>query len=415
VRWQLPERTVSKEVTNIKKSPGPLSGIKVVEMGTLIAGPFGGRLLAEFGADVIKIEVPQKGDPIRNWRVLHNGTSLWWYVQSRNKKCITLDCGSPEGLEILKSLLMDADVLIENFRPGTLDKWGLTKEVLEVVNPKLIVSRISGFGQTGPYSKRAGFGAIGESMGGIRYLTGYQGQAPTRVGISLGDSVAALYSVIGILMALYNRDLNDGEGQEIDVALYEAVFSLMESMVPEYDQKRVIRERAGSVLPGISPSNVYLTKDGKYAVIAANGDAIVQRLLKLMGREDLLNDARFSSNEQRVKHMAFIDELITAWTSTLSLAECLDQLNAHGIPAGPIYSIEDIFGDPQYKARDMILDVDHPEFGQLKVPGIVPKLSKTPGSVEWLGPKLGEHNVEVLKGIGLSEHQIQQLAGKGVI
>lgn len=402
-------------MTKIKKPHGPLAGIKVVEMGTLIAGPFGGRLLAEFGADVIKIEVPQNGDPIRNWRVLHNGTSLWWYVQSRNKKCITLDCGSPEGLEILKSLLMDADVLIENFRPGTLDKWGLTKEALEEVNPRLIVSRISGFGQTGPYSKRAGFGAIGESMGGIRHLTGYPGQAPTRVGISLGDSVAALYSVIGILMALYNRDLNGGEGQEIDVALYEAVFSLMESMVPEYDQKRVIRERTGSVLPGISPSNVYLTKDGKYAVIAANGDAIVQRLLKLMGREDLLNDPRFSSNEQRVKHMAFIDDLITGWTSTLGLAECLDQLNAHGIPAGPIYSIEDIFADPQYKARDMILDVAHPEFGQLKVPGIVPKLSKTPGSVKWLGPKLGEHNVEVLKGIGLSEQQIQRMAEKGVI
>jgi len=402
-------------MTKIKKPHGPLAGIKVVEMGTLIAGPFGGRLLAEFGADVIKIEVPQNGDPIRNWRVLHNGTSLWWYVQSRNKKCITLDCGSPEGLEILKSLLMDADVLIENFRPGTLDKWGLTKEALEEVNPRLIVSRISGFGQTGPYSKRAGFGAIGESMGGIRHLTGYPGQAPTRVGISLGDSVAALYSVIGILMALYNRDLNGGEGQEIDVALYEAVFSLMESMVPEYDQKRVIRERTGSVLPGISPSNVYLTKDGKYAVIAANGDAIVQRLLKLMGREDLLNDPRFSSNEQRVKHMAFIDDLITGWTSTLGLAECLDQLNAHGIPAGPIYSIEDIFADPQYKARDMILDVAHPEFGQLKVPGIVPKLSKTPGSVKWLGPKLGEHNVEVLKGIGLSEQQIRQMAERGVI
>lgn len=402
-------------MANTKKSPGPLAGIKVVEMGTLIAGPFGGRLLAEFGADVIKIEVPQKGDPIRNWRVLHNGTSLWWYVQSRNKKCITLDCGSPEGMKILKSLLKDADVLIENFRPGTLDKWGLTKEALEEVNPKLIVSRISGFGQTGPYSKRAGFGAIGESMGGIRHLTGYPGQAPTRVGISLGDSVAALYSVIGILMALYNRDLNDGEGQEIDVALYEAVFSLMESMVPEYDQKQVIRERTGSVLPGISPSNVYLTKDGKYAVIAANGDAIVQRLLKLMGREDLLNDVRFSSNEQRVKHMAFIDDLITEWSSALSLAECLDQLNAHGIPAGPIYSIEDIFADPQYKARDMILDVAHPEFGQLKVPGIVPKLSKTPGSVKWLGPKLGEHNVEVLKSIGLSAQQIERMAAEGVI
>jgi crotonobetainyl-CoA:carnitine CoA-transferase CaiB-like acyl-CoA transferase len=403
------------EMTDIEKSPGPLAGIKVIEMGSLIAGPFGARLLAEFGADVIKIEVPQKGDPIRNWRVLCNGTSLWWYVQSRNKKCITLDCGVPEGMEILKSLLREADVLIENFRPGTLAKWGLTEAVLEEINPRLIVSRISGFGQTGPYSGRAGFGAIGESMGGIRHLTGYPGQAPTRVGISLGDSVAALYSVIGILMALYNRDLNGGDGQEIDVALYEAVFSLMESMVPEYDQKQVIRERTGSILPGISPSNVYLTKDGKYAVIAANGDAIVQRLLKLMGRPDLLDDARFASNEQRVRHMEFIDALITGWTGTLDLATCLDLLNDHGIPAGPIYDIEDIFADPQYKAREMILNVPHPEFGHLKVPGIVPKLSKTPGAVAWLGPKLGEHNLEVLKDVGLSEQQIRQLAEKGVI
>ena len=396
-------------------STGPLAGIKVIEMGTLIAGPFGGRLLAEFGADVVKIEAPQKGDPIRNWRVLYNGTSLWWYVQSRNKKCITLDCGAPDGLAVLKTLLRDADVLIENFRPGTLEKWGLTEDVLQQINPKLIVSRISGFGQTGPYSKRAGFGAIGESMGGIRYLTGYPGQAPTRVGISLGDSLAAMYSVIGILMALYHRDMHGGSGQQIDVALYEAVFSMMESMVPEYDKKGVIRERSGSVLPGISPSNVYLTSDGKYAVIAANGDAIVQRLLRQIGRPDLLDDVRFSSNEMRVEHMEFIDNLITNWSRTLTLAECLDQLNAGGIPAGPIYSIADIFSDPQYLAREMLLDVAHPEFGHLKVPGIVPKMSKTPGSVRWLGPKLGEHNVDVFKEIGLTDRQIRQLADKGVI
>jgi crotonobetainyl-CoA:carnitine CoA-transferase CaiB-like acyl-CoA transferase len=394
---------------------GPLAGVKVIEMGTLIAGPFGARLLAEFGADVIKIEVPEKGDPIRNWRVLHEGTSLWWYVQSRNKKCITLDCAVPEGLEVLKSLLAEADVLIENFRPGTLDKWGLSREVLAELNSRLIVSRISGFGQTGPYSGRAGFGAIGESMGGIRYLTGYPDMAPTRVGISLGDSLAAMYAVIGILMALYHRDVHQGGGQEIDVALYEAVFSLMESMVPEFDQKQVIRERSGSVLPGIAPSNVYPTRDGKYAVIAANGDAIVQRLLKLIGREDLKDDERFASNELRVKHMDFIDDLIGSWSRTLDLAECLDRLNGAGVPAGPIYSIEDIFKDAQYQAREMILDVAHPQFGTLKVPGIVPKLSKTPGSVQWLGPRLGEHNVEVLREIGLSDEQIAQMAAKGVI
>jgi crotonobetainyl-CoA:carnitine CoA-transferase CaiB-like acyl-CoA transferase len=400
---------------NTERNPGPLAGIKVIEMGTLIAGPFGARLLAEFGAEVIKIEPPGKGDPIRNWRVLHNGTSLWWYVQSRNKKCITLDCGSPEGHDVLKSLLAEADVLIENFRPGTLDKWGFSREVLEEINPRLVISRISGFGQTGPYSKRAGFGAIGESMGGIRHLTGYPGMAPTRVGISLGDSLAAMYAVIGILMALYHRDVRQGGGQEIDVALYEAVFSLMESMVPEYDQKGVVRERTGSILPGIAPSNVYPTRDGKYAVIAANGDAIVQRLLKAMGREDLADDARFASNEVRVKNMDFIDGLIGAWSVTMDLDTCLNVLNDYAIPAGPIYSIEDIFRDAQYGAREMILDVAHPEFGTLKVPGIVPKLSKTPGSVQWLGPKLGEHNLDVLKQIGLTDAQIEKMAAQGVI
>lgn len=398
-----------------RPNAGPLAGVKVIEMGTLIAGPFGARLLAEFGADVIKIEPPKKGDPIRNWRVLHEGTSLWWYVQSRNKRCITLDCAAPEGLAVLKSLLAEADVLIENFRPGTLDKWGLTRAALAELNPRLIISRISGFGQTGPYSKRAGFGAIGESMGGIRYLTGYPDMAPTRVGISLGDSLAALYAVIGILMALYHRDVRQGGGQEIDVALYEAVFSLMESMVPEYDQKQVIRERSGSVLPGIAPSNVYPTRDGKYAVIAANGDAIVQRLLTLMGREDLKDDERFASNDVRVKHMAFIDDLIAGWSRTLDLDDCLERLNGAGVPAGPIYSIEDIFRDAQYQAREMILDVAHPDFGTLKVPGIIPKMSKTPGSVQWLGPKLGEHNLEVLREIGLSDSQIEQMAVKGVI
>ena len=407
--------TSTKDTMNTERRTGPLAGIKVIEMGTLIAGPFSARLLAEFGADVIKIEPPGKGDPIRNWRVLHEGTSLWWYVQSRNKKCITLDCGSPEGREVLTALLADADVLIENFRPGTLDKWGFSRAALEEMNPRLIVSRISGFGQTGPYSKRAGFGAIGEAMGGIRHLTGYPGMAPTRVGISLGDSLAAMYAVIGILMALYHRDVRQGGGQEIDVALYEAVFSLMESMVPEYDQKGVVRERTGAILPGIAPSNVYPTRDGKYAVIAANGDAIVQRLLRAMGREDLAGDERFASNEARVKHMDFIDGLIGAWSVTMDLDTCLSVLNEYAIPAGPIYSIEDIFRDAQYQARDMILDVAHPAFGKLKVPGIVPKLSKTPGSVQWLGPKLGEHNLEVLKQIGLTDFQIEQMAAQGVI
>src|SRR3984957_19433406 len=350
-------------------SKGPLIGLKVIELGNLVAGPFCTRILAEFGADVVKIELPKEGDPIRKWRVLSkNGTSLWWYVQSRNKKCITLDCRRPEGLKVLESLISEADVVVENFRPGTLAKWGLTEEVLKELNPKLIVSRISGFGQDGPYKDRVAFGAIAEAISGLRYVTGYPDRPPTRVGISLGDSVAALYSVIGILMALYYRDVKGGGGQEIDVALYEAVFSLMEGMVTEYDQEGVIRERTGSVLPGITPSNVYPTQDG-FVVIAANGDAIVQRLLLAMGREDLMGDERWRTNDTRSKHSDVIDKTISEWTTTLALDECLDRLMRADVPAGRIYNVADMVDDPQYKARDMILDVAHPHLGTVKVPG----------------------------------------------
>lgn len=394
---------------------GPLRGIKVIELGTLIAGPFGGRILAEFGADVIKVEPPKAGDPIRNWRVLHEGTSLWWYVQSRNKRCITLDCRSPEGVEVLKRLLREADVLIENFRPGTLAKWGLSADALREINPRLIVSRVSGFGQSGPHRDRAGFGAIGEAIGGLRHLTGYPGEPPPRVGISLGDSVAALYSVIGILMALYEREASGGQGQEVDVALYEAVFSLMESMVPEYDRRKIVRGPSGSILPGIAPSNLYMTREGRRVVIAANGDAVVKRLLRIMGRNDLIDDPRFASNASRVQHMQFIDDIISSWTRLHEQKECLELLNSNGVPASAIYTVEDMFADPQYWARDMILEVEHPRVGRLKVPGIVPKLSRTPGAVRWLGPGLGEHNGEVLGELGLSEGEIGGMAARGTI
>ena len=276
----------------------PLEGIKVLEMGSLIAGPFCTRILADFGAEVIKVELPKKGDQIRKWRVLHNGTSLWWYLQSRNKKTISVDCRTEEGLDLIKKLLSECDVLVENFRPGTLDKWGLSSEALNKINPKLIISRISGYGQTGPYKDRAGYGAIGEAMGGLRYITGYPDLPPTRVGISIGDSVSSLYSVIGILMAIYYRDVNNGEAQEIDVALYESIFSLMESMLPEYDVSGVKRERTGSALPGIVPSNIYKSKDEKYVVIAANGDNIFQRLLKVIGREDLVGSEEYLTNDK---------------------------------------------------------------------------------------------------------------------
>jgi crotonobetainyl-CoA:carnitine CoA-transferase CaiB-like acyl-CoA transferase len=395
---------------------GPLEGLRVIELGNLVAGPFCTRILAEFGADVIKIELPKEGDPIRKWRVLHkNGTSLWWYVQSRNKKCVTLDCRKPEGLAVLKSLIRETDVLVENFRPGTLAKWGLTGEILEELNPKLIISRISGFGQSGPYKDRVAFGAIAEAVSGLRYLTGYPDRPPTRVGISLGDSIAALYAVIGILMALYHRDMKGGSGQDIDVALHEAVFSLMEGMITEYDQNGVIRERTGSVLPGITPSNVYPTKDGGFVVIAANGDSIVRRLLVAIGRKDLVEDERWVTNDARAKHADAIDKTINQWTLGLTLDECLAHLTEADVPASRIYNVVDIISDPQYQEREMILEIADPDLGLVKVPGIVPKLSKTPGRVNWLGPRLGMHNQEVFESINLTEVQIAAMKEKGVI
>ncbi len=393
----------------------PLEGIKVLELGSLIAGPFAARIMAEFGAEVIKVEPPDKGDPIRNWRVVHEGTSLWWYVQSRNKKCITLDLKSTEGKEIIQKLAAEVDIVIENFRPGTLEKWGIGYEDLKKINPKIIFVRVSGYGQDGPYKDKPGFGSIGEAMGGIRYLTGYPDLPPTRVGISLGDSVAALYGVIGALMALRHRD-QSGEGQIVDVALYEAIFSLMESMIPEYDHSELIRERTGSTLPGITPSNIYLCKDEKYVVIGANGDSIFKRLCEAMKREDLGTDERFQSNKGRSEYADYLDGEIGKWTSQFVLSDVLARLDEFGIPSGPIYNVADMVKDQHFLARKMIEEVDVDGLGTLKMPGIIPKLSKTPGATEWAGPTLGKHNHEVFQHLlGLSEDEMNRLQDDGKI
>lgn len=394
-----------------------LEGLKVLEMGQLIAGPFASRLLAEFGAEVIKVESPATGDAIRSWRVVENGTSLWWYVQSRNKKSITIDLRQTEGQDLIRNLVKEIDILIENFRPGTMEKWGLSYEELKEINPRLIMIRVSGYGQDGPYKDKPGFGSIGEAMGGLRYITGYPDRPPTRVGISIGDSLSALYSVIGALMAVYHRDVNGtGEGQVIDVALYESVFSLMESMVPEFDRAGLVRERTGSTLPGITPSNTYMCADGKFVVIGANGDAIFKRLMYAMGREDVAEDPQFENNAKRSEHAEYLDGLIEGWTKSLPFLEVMEYLDKAKVPAGSIYSVEDIMHDPHYQARKMIQEVAVEGLGMLKMPGIVPKMSATPGGIEWAGPKLGQHTEDVLEEkLRLTDEKIRDLKEKGII
>jgi crotonobetainyl-CoA:carnitine CoA-transferase CaiB-like acyl-CoA transferase len=387
----------------------PLDGVKVLEMGSLIAGPFAGRLMADFGAEVIKVEPPVKGDPLRRWRMMHEDTSLWWYVQSRNKKSITVDLHTPEGQSMIRKIVEHIDIVIENFKPGTLENWGLGYEDLKKINPKIIMVRVSGYGQDGPYRDKPGFGSVGEAMGGIRYLTGYPDRPPTRVGVSLGDSVSALYAVIGAVMALYHRDHKGGEGQCIDVALYETIFSLMESAVPEYDQFKFIRERTGSTLPGIAPTNIYLCKDNKYVVIGGNADAIFKRLMQAIGREDMKDDPRYASNDGRVTHMEYIDNAIEEWTNQHMSDVVLKTMDDYEVPAGAIYNIEDMVRDPHYQAREMIREIDVEGLGKLKVPGIVPKFSATPGDIKWYGPKLGEHNDEVFKNFGLSAEKASQI------
>ncbi len=395
-------------------STGPLSGLKVIELGQLIAGPFAAKTLADFGAEVLKIESPKSGDPLRVWRVLHEGTSLWWQVQSRNKKSLGLDLRQKEGQDIVRELLKSADVLIENFRPGTLESWGMGPDDLFNINPRLIVLRISGYGQTGPYKDKPGFGVIAEAMGGMRHLTAEPGRVPVRVGISIGDTLAALHGVIGILMALHERE-RSGKGQVIDVALYEAVFNCMESLLPEYSVKGIVREAAGSALPGIAPTNAYRCKDHSYALIAGNGDSIYKRLMHAIGRDDLGLDPELSDNTGRVRRVHEIDEAISNWSSQHGVDEVLAVLDQAEVPAGKIYNVADIASDPHYIDRGMIEKLTLKDGTQVDVPGIVPKLSRTPGFRPQLAPELGEDTHETLKSIGLSEEQIKALLDKGII
>lgn len=394
---------------------GPLAGIKVVELGALIAAPFAARLMAEFGAEVIKIEQPGSGDPLRKWRKLHQGTSLWWYLQSRNKKSIAIDLKSTEGRDVVRRLIAQADVVIENFKPGTLEKLGLGWDELSALNPNLTLVRISGYGQTGPYRDRSGFGAIGEAMGGMRFTTGDPASPPARVGISIGDSLASLHGVIGALMSLLRVKTGQGKGQVVDVSLYESVFNMMESLVPEYDLMGEVRTRTGGALPGISPSNTYPSSDGSYVVIAGNSDAIFKRLMNVIGRPDLGDDPALRSNDGRARVNALLDEAISAWTSKHPMDEILSLLDEADVPAGRIYSVADIVEDPHYAAREMILSAELPGDVSVKMPGIAPKLSETPGGVRWSGPTLGQHTDEVLKSIGLQEADIAQLRRTGAV
>ena len=399
---------------SLPPTPGALDGLRVVEMGQLIAGPFAAKMLGEFGAGVVKIEPPGTGDPLRNWRLLQDGTSVWWQVSSRNKRSVALDLRAAEGQDIARRLISEADVLVENFRPGTLEAWGMGWEVLSALNPGLVMLRISGYGQTGPYRDLPGFGAIGEAMGGLRHLTGEPGRVPVRVGVSIGDTLAALHGTMGVLMALYHRKVNGGAGQVIDVALHEAVFNVMESLVPEYSAFGAVREAAGSALPGIAPSNAYRCDDG-YVLIAGNGDSIFKRLMEVIGRADLGTAADLSNNAGRVLRVAEIDAAIGQWTQTRSVTDVLATLGPARVPAGKVYTAKDIHEDPHYRARDMILRQRTRDGHELEVPGIVPKLSATPGTVRSSAPHLGEDTDSVLGEMGLSESEIAALRVKGVV
>lgn len=393
----------------------PLEGIKVVEMGQLIAGPFAAKILAEFGAEVIKIEPPVTGDPLRKWRLLHDGTSVWWAAQSRNKQSITLDLRQTEAHDVVKRLVKDADIVIENFRPGTLEKWGLGWKELSAINPGLVMLRVSGYGQTGPYRDLPGFGVIGEAMGGLRHLSGEPGRTPVRVGVSIGDSLSALHGVIGVLLALRHREQNGGAGQEIDVALYESVFNMMESLIPEYSVFGAVREPAGSSLPGIAPTNAYRCQDGKYALIAGNGDSIYRRLMEKIDRLDLANDPQLAQNDGRVRHVARIDAAISTWTAERSLDDVLAALKDANIPSGKIYDASDIAADPHYQAREMLLASTLDDGTPVTLPGIVPKLALTPGRVKSRAPTLGQHTDSVLEGLGIDASTRESWRARGLI
>jgi formyl-CoA transferase len=393
---------------------GPLQGLKVIELGQLIAGPFAAKTLADFGAEVIKVEPPGAGDPLRKWRLLKDGTSVWWQIQSRNKRSVALDLKEPEAQDIVRQLAQDADVLIENFRPGAMEAWGLGPDALQALNPRLIMLRISGYGQTGPYRDKPGFGVVAEAMSGLRHLTAEPGRVPVRVGVSIGDTLASLHGVIGILMALHERQ-RSGLGQVIDVALYEAVFNCMESLLPEYSAFGAVRQAAGSALPGIAPSNAYRCQGDAYVLIAGNGDSIFKRLMHTIGRDDLGQDPALKDNSGRVQGVEEIDAAIGAWTAEHDIVDVLRALDEAAVPAGRIYNVADIAADPHYQARGMIEQIQLDDGSSLSLPGIVPKLSRTPGGHARNAPDIGQDTDAVLQEIGLSADQIQALKARGIV
>ncbi|WP_299007502.1 CaiB/BaiF CoA-transferase family protein [uncultured Caulobacter sp.] len=401
---------------NMSMTEGPLSGLRVIEMGSLIAGPFCGQVLGDFGAEVIKLEDPKVGDPMRQWgRSKPKGLSPWWPVIGRNKKSVTIDLRTEEGRDIARALIAKADVVVENFRPGTLEKWGMGYEALAKTNPGLIMARVSGFGQTGPYSKRAGYALVGEAMGGLRHITGEPDRPPARAGISIGDSLSGLNAALGVMMALHARQ-RTGKGQVVDAAIYESVLTVMENLITEYDLTGYIRERSGAVLPGIAPSNVYPTRSGELVLIGANQDTLFKRLCDLMGRPDLVEDPRYRDHAARGAHQAELDARIAAWTADQDIEDLLPKLEAAGLATGRIYRAPDMLDDPQFQARQSIVTVPHPVFGQVKMQNAFPRLTETPGAVRWPGPMLGEHTDAVLAELaGLDAEALADLRARSVI
>jgi formyl-CoA transferase len=400
--------------TDLKKQ-GPLSDIRVIEMGSLLAGPFCGQLLGDFGAEVIKLEQPKIGDPMREWgQEKDHGLSLWWPVIARNKKSVTLNARVAEGQEIIKQLVAKSDILVENFRPGTMERWGLGYDELAKINPKLVMIRVTGFGQTGPYASQAGYGSIGEAMGGLRYVVGDPSTPPSRMGISIGDALAALFGTIGGLIALHASNIT-GRGQVVDSAIYEAVLGMMESLIPEYQKAGYIRERTGSILPNVAPANVYPTKDGEY-LIAANQDTVFKRFAEAMGRPELAEDERYATHGARGKHQQELDDMIAEWTKTMTAAELRELMNEYGVPNGKIYRAPDMLEDIHFKAREAIITMPHPAFDELKMHNVFPKLSDMPGKVKWCGPELGQHNNEIYCDLlEMEKQQIVELIDKGIL
>lgn len=407
-------------MTALNSGSRPLDGLRVIEVGQLLAGPFAATILGYYGAEVIKVEPPHEGDPIRRWRVLKNDVSLWWHSLARNKKCVTLDLKQPKGRELLRALVAKSDVLIENFRPGTMEKWGLGPADLKAINPGLIYTRISGYGQTGPYAPRPGFASVCEGFGGFRYVNGFPGQPPVRPNLSIGDTLAGIHAALGILLAYIGKQRGGpasgkGGGQVVDVAIFEAVYNLMEGVVPEYDGAGVIREPSGSTLTGIVPSNTYTCGDGKLIVIGANTNSMFQRLCEVMGRPDMAKDPRYADNALRVEHQDVVDGTIAAWARSMASPECLAKLDEAGVAAGPIYTVADMMTDPQYQARGLFETVEV-NGEPLKIPAILPRLADTPGRTDWPGPALGAHNQEILgELLGLGAAEIEQLKTDGVV